>query len=213
MISVCVPLRHWRSLPTGKWEGRILVDVMNYWPPVDGILPDFESAERSSSEIVRDGWPSSVRLVKTFNHIGYHDIEERARPAGVPDRVALGVAGDDRAAVATVAAIVDDLGFDPVDIGPLSTGAVLQPGRELFGVLLGRAGFRAAIRRTPEHHDRDPRPAALVSAAARLPSQERGTSNMTSSPGVTRTAAASPAFVMLAPNEGMGVCGVDGECS
>jgi predicted dinucleotide-binding enzyme len=213
VIFVCVPLRHWRTLPTEKWEGRIVVDVMNYWPPVDGILPDFESAERSSSEIVRDGWPSSVRLVKTFNHIGYHDIEERARPAGVPDRVALGVAGDDRAAVATVAAIVDDLGFDPVDIGPLSTGAVLQPGRELFGVLLGRAGFRAAIRRTPEHHDRDPRPAALVSAAARLPSQERGTSNMTSSPGVTRTAAASPAFVMLAPNEGMGVCGVDGECS
>lgn len=54
-------------------------------------------------------------------------IEERARPAGVGDRVALGVAGDDRAAVAAVAAIVDDLGFDPIDIGPLASAPSWHP--------------------------------------------------------------------------------------
>ncbi|MFI1733687.1 NADPH-dependent F420 reductase [Streptomyces acidicola] len=150
VIFVCVPLRHWRTLPTDGWRGRIVVDAMNYWPPVDGVLPEFEHADLSTSEVVRAGWPSSIRLVKTLNHIGYHDIEERARPAGAPDRVALGVAGDDRAAVAAVAAIVDDLGFDPVDIGPLAVGAALEPARELFGALLGRDDFRAALQETPE---------------------------------------------------------------
>lgn len=147
VIFVCVPLRQWRTLPAGGWEGKVIVDVMNYWPPVDGIVPEFEAPGRTSSEVVRDGWPASIRLVKTFNHIGYHDIEERARPAGAPDRVALGLAGDDRVAVAAVAAIVDDLGFDPIDIGPLAVGAVLAPGRELFGALLNQAEFRAVIQR------------------------------------------------------------------
>jgi predicted dinucleotide-binding enzyme len=158
VIFVCVPLRQWRTLPTDRWEGRIVVDVMNYWPPVDGVMPEFEVPDRSSSEVVRDGWPSSIRLVKTFNHIGYHDIEDRARPAGAPDRVALGVAGDDRAAVATVAAMVDDLGFDPIDIGPLASGAPLAPGRELFGALLNHAAFRAVLQRVPRHrqHQRNP---------------------------------------------------------
>lgn len=211
VIFVCVPLRHWRTLPTEKWEDRIVVDVMNYWPPVDGVLPDFEATDRSSSEIVRDGWPSSVRLVKTFNHIGYHDIEERARPAGATDRVSLGVAGDDRAAVGTVAAIVDALGFDPVDIGPLSTGAVLEPGRELFGALLGHDEFRTVIRRTPGHHALDPRPASP--APARPPGRESGTSSRTSPPGGGRRTAAAPALTLLAPDEGTGVCAVDGECS
>jgi predicted dinucleotide-binding enzyme len=136
-----------------------VVDVMNYWPPVDGFLPEFEASGRSTSEVVRDGWPTSTRLVKTLNHMGYHDIEERARPAGAPDRVALGVAGDDPAAVATVAAVIDDLGFDPVDLGPLAAGAALEPGRVLFGALLSRAEFRAAIQRTPEQQDHDPRSA------------------------------------------------------
>ncbi|MEH0420767.1 NADPH-dependent F420 reductase [Streptomyces sp. B21-083] len=145
VIFVCVPLRKWRTLPADLWTGRIVVDVMNYWPPADGILPEFETSERSSSEIVRDGWPASVRLVKTLNHIGYHDIEECARPAGAPDRVALGIAGDDRAAVVTVAGIVDAFGFDPVDVGALAAGAVLQPGRDLFGALLGGAAFQAAL--------------------------------------------------------------------
>jgi predicted dinucleotide-binding enzyme len=145
VIFACVPLRQWRTLPVGRWEGRIVVDVMNYWPPVDGVLPEFEDSDRSSSEVVRDGWPSSIQLVKAFNHIGYSDIEERARPAGAPDRVALGIAGDDRAAAAAVATLVDDLGFDPVDIGPLAAGAVLAPGRELFGALLSRSEFRAAV--------------------------------------------------------------------
>lgn len=110
LVVLAVPLRAWRDLPLARLAGRIVVDVMNYWPPVDGILPEFET-DRPSSAIVRDGLPPDARLVKTLNHIGYHDIEDLTRPAGHPDRVALAVAGDDADAVALVSRFVDDLGL------------------------------------------------------------------------------------------------------
>lgn len=144
LVVLAVPLRAWRKLPLGLLAGRVVVDIMNYWPPVDGILPEFET-DRPSSEIVRDGLPPTARLVKTFNHIGYHEIEELARPAGSPDRVALAVAGDDPGAVALVSQFVDDLGFDSVVVGDLAASAALQPGSPIFGANLGRDEMLAAV--------------------------------------------------------------------
>jgi 8-hydroxy-5-deazaflavin:NADPH oxidoreductase len=122
-----------------------VVDVMNYWPPVDGVLAEFEEVSRPSSAVVQDALPPTARLVKTFNHIGYHEIEELARPAGSPDRVAVGVAGDDAEAVATVAQLVDALGFDPVIVGQLDAGAALQPGSAAFGADLGSRALQTVL--------------------------------------------------------------------
>ncbi|MBX6751115.1 MAG: NAD(P)-binding domain-containing protein [Micromonosporaceae bacterium] len=144
LVVLAVPLRAWRDLPLARLAGRVVVDVMNYWPPVDGILPEFET-DRPSSEIVRDGLPPDARLVKTLNHIDYHDIEDLARPAGSPDRVALAVAGDDADAVALVSQFVDDLGFDAVPAGGLAASAALQPGSPIFGANLGRADLIATL--------------------------------------------------------------------
>jgi predicted dinucleotide-binding enzyme len=84
-------------------------------------------------------------VVKALNHIGYHELEDRARPAGAPDRRAAGVAGDDSAAVATVAGLVDRIGYDPVRLGSLRAGRMLQPGGPVFGAVLDRADFEQAI--------------------------------------------------------------------
>lgn len=150
VVLLAVPLRRWRQLPLDRLAGKVVVDLMNYWPPADGDLPEFEDANRSSSEVVRDGLPPTARLVKTLNHIGYHEIEELARPAGAPDRVALAVAGDDPDAVAEVARLVDDLGFDPVVLDTLAAGAALQPGTAVFGADLDAAALRAALTRSPQ---------------------------------------------------------------
>jgi predicted dinucleotide-binding enzyme len=72
-------------------------------------------------------------VVKAFNHMGYHDLEDGARSHGAPGRKAIAVAGDNADDVATVAALVDQLGFDPVVVGPLDDGVRLEPGSELFG--------------------------------------------------------------------------------
>ena len=98
------------STPGCNLSGK-LVDAMNYWRASDGVLEAFEDG--ASSEIVARRLAGST-VVKALNHIGYHELEDRARPAGIPDRRAAGVAGDDPVAVATIAGLVDAIGYDPV---------------------------------------------------------------------------------------------------
>jgi predicted dinucleotide-binding enzyme len=66
-------------------------------------------------------------VVKSLNQLGYHQLEENVRPTGALDRVAIGAAGDDRVAVRRVMRLLDRLGFDPVDAGPLRNGLALEP--------------------------------------------------------------------------------------
>ncbi len=137
IVVLALPLSKYRSLRPDLLAGKVVIDVMNYWAPTDGTIAEFEG-ERSSSEVVQDYLPGA-RLVRSFNHMGYHEIEEEARPAGDPDRRALAVAGDDAAARKIVAAFVDRLGYDAVDAGPLAASRHFGTGTPIFGAGFGRA--------------------------------------------------------------------------
>jgi len=126
IIVLAVPTHRFRELPHDLFAGKILVDAMNYWEPVDGADPELMAAPDGTSVIVRDHFPSA-RLVKSLNQLGYHELEENRHPRGAPDRIAIGAAGDDRLAVRKVMRLLDRLGFDPIDAGPLTNGTVLEP--------------------------------------------------------------------------------------
>jgi predicted dinucleotide-binding enzyme len=147
IVVLAIPLHRFAELDPGLLAGKIVVDAMNYWPASDGVLTAFEDGGASSggsSEVVARRLAGSA-VVKALNHIGYHELEDRARPAGAPDRRAAGLAGDDPAAVAAVAALTSRLGYDPVRLGGLPAGRVLQPGGPVFGQVLTLPEFERAV--------------------------------------------------------------------
>jgi len=145
IVVLAMPLHRFLRMDPNALSEKLVIDAMNYWPPTDGRLPmPFGDESVGTSEVV------AVRLhdaavVKTLNHVGYHELETYARPSGSVDRRALGVAGDDLDAVKTVGAFVDRIGYDAVPVGPLSAGRVLQPGGPVFGVGLRRDDFERAV--------------------------------------------------------------------
>jgi predicted dinucleotide-binding enzyme len=143
VVVLAIPLHRFGDLSPALLAGKVVIDAMNYWPASDGVLSAFEDG--ASSELVAGRLPASA-VVKALNHIGYHDLEDQTRPAFAPDRRAAGVAGDDPAAVGAIAAFVDRLGYDPVRLGSLRAGRILQPGGPVFGVTLTRREFEQAIR-------------------------------------------------------------------
>ena len=142
-VVLAIPLHRFLELDPGLLDGKLVVDAMNYWPASDGVLRAFKYG--GSSEIVAERLGGST-VVKALNHIGYHELEDRARPAGAPDRRAAGVAGDAPAAVAAIAELTDRLGYDPVRLESLRAGRVLQPGGPVFGAVLGLTEFERAVR-------------------------------------------------------------------
>ncbi|MDX6424437.1 MAG: 8-hydroxy-5-deazaflavin:NADPH oxidoreductase [Gaiellaceae bacterium] len=126
VVVLAVPTHRFRELPKDVFAGKVVIDVMNYWEPVDGKDPELAAAVDGSSVVVQAHFPSA-RVVKSLNQLGYHEFEEQQRPNGSRDRIAIGAAGDDRSAVDQVMRLIDRLGFDPVDIGPLASGVALEP--------------------------------------------------------------------------------------
>jgi 8-hydroxy-5-deazaflavin:NADPH oxidoreductase len=125
IVVVTTPLAAIETIPVEPLVGKVVIDTNNYYPQRDGHIQALDDETTTTAELLQDHLPGA-RVVKAFNHIGAADLTGHATPAGTPDRRALVVAGDDDAAKAVVADLIDEFGFDVVDAGPLAEGWRIQ---------------------------------------------------------------------------------------
>src|SRR5256714_4807584 len=97
LIVLAVPMHRFRDLPHGLFDGKILIDAMNYWEEIDGVDQELATAPGGTSVVVQ-AWFPSARVVKSLNHITYYKFDAGRRPHGAPGRIAIAAAGADRAA-------------------------------------------------------------------------------------------------------------------
>lgn len=116
---------NWTKLPAAMsslpdWKGRIVIDANNaieapLFKPVD-------LGGRASSEVFAD-LVSGARVVKAFNHLRAEVLATDPRSNG--GRRVLFYSGNDSAAKAGVAALMERLGFAGIDLGALAVGGKL----------------------------------------------------------------------------------------
>ena len=116
---VTVPLRAYRDIPVEPLAGKIVLDTNNYYWERDGHIDALDRGEATTSGLLQEHLPTS-KVAKAFNHILASDITSDGAPAGAPNRRALATAGDHPEAVEFVTGFYDRLGFDTVNVGPLS---------------------------------------------------------------------------------------------
>lgn len=140
---VTIPLKAIGTVPVEPLAGKIVIDTNNYYPQRDGAIDALDDDSTTSSELLQQRLAGS-HVVKAFNHIASAHITEHAQPSGTDDRRALAIAGDDTDAKAVVAALIDEIGFDVLDLGPLAEGRRIQPDTAGYGPRLTVDGLREA---------------------------------------------------------------------
>jgi predicted dinucleotide-binding enzyme len=172
LVVVTIPQKSVPLLAKGLFDGVPasvpVVDTGNYYPSLrDGPI---DAIERGQTE---SGWVASVLgrpVVKAFNNIMTASLESGGLPKGVPGRIALPIAGDDARARAAVMALVDELGFDPVDAGGLDESWRQQPGTPVYCTDLDAAGVHKALARADRAHAPELREASIKKLLPLLPS-------------------------------------------
>lgn len=105
----------------GDLRGKVVVDATN--PIAEGMAGLLLGTTTSGAEQVAAHVPGA-HVVKAFNTTGAGNMADPGYPGGA---IVMPVAGDDDEAKAVVMGLASDLGFEPVDLGPLVTARYLEP--------------------------------------------------------------------------------------
>lgn len=127
VVILSIPFAKLPSLRefTATWPNDLVVaDTSNYFPVRDGHITAIDDGQVESLWVSEQiGRP----VTKAWNNILAVTLADRGLHRGAEGRIALPVAGDDRAARELVMSLVEDTGFDAMDGGPLAESWRQQP--------------------------------------------------------------------------------------
>lgn len=138
VVLLAVPFYAIVDLDFVPFEGKIVMDACNYYPGRDEPVASLDDGSDTTSAIVQRHLVRA-KVVKAWNAILERDIETDAKPAGDPARRAQPIAGNDPEAKRVVSGLLNDLGYDIVDAGPLAEGWRFERARPAYCVSLNSA--------------------------------------------------------------------------
>lgn len=121
-----VASRALRLAGTPNLQGKPVIDATNPiadQAPVDGVLRFFTSLEDSLMERLQRELPV-VHFVKAFNSVGHAMMAQPQLPGGPPSMF---ICGNHDGAKRTVAKLVEQLGWEPVDMGGVEAARAIEP--------------------------------------------------------------------------------------
>jgi predicted dinucleotide-binding enzyme len=133
VVVVTVPLGALDQVPVEPLAGKIVLDTNNYYFERDGHITALDEGKTTTSQMLQEHLPTS-KVAKAFNHIAFGDITTDGLPAGAENRRALATASDFDDAAAFVTSFYDEIGFDTVNIGPLSESWRVERDRPAYVV-------------------------------------------------------------------------------
>lgn len=134
-VMVTVPLRALADIPVAPLAGKVVLDSNNYYPGRDGNIEALDRGEATTSGMLQQHLPES-RVAKAFNHINASEITRDGTPTGTPNRRALATASDFEDAAALVTRFYDEIGYDTVNLGPLSESWRIERDTPGYGVTM-----------------------------------------------------------------------------
>lgn len=133
LLVITIPMKSVPSLPKNLLfdlpAASPIIDTGNYYPLRDGVINDIKGG------MVESAWTSYLLgrpVIKAFNSIVADSLLHKGLPKGSKRRVALPVSGDDLRSKQLVIALLDEMGFDAIDAGPLSESWRYQPGTPAY---------------------------------------------------------------------------------
>jgi predicted dinucleotide-binding enzyme len=152
VVIVTIPLHAIDTLPLPELAGKLVIDTNNYYPQRDGNIAALDEETTTTAEMLQDLLTES-RVVKAFNHIYAADLTTDGLPAGTENRRALVIAGNDPEARESVTALLDEFGFDTVDLGPLTESWRIQRDTPGYGPRMDAFELREAVSAAIRYRD------------------------------------------------------------
>ena len=107
-------------------SGKTVMDTTNPIapePPVNGVLKYFTGPNESLMERLQAACPSA-NFVKVFNSVGNKQMVNPDYPGGKPTMF---ICGNNAAAKQTVTRILDQFGWEPLDLGAAEAARAIEP--------------------------------------------------------------------------------------
>lgn len=123
------------------WGAGTVLDTMNAYGHTPQGFADPASGPSIAAQVQERVRPA--RVVKVFNTLYFELLTSAADRAG--GKIAIPVSGDDPAAKAIAAGLVEDAGFAPVDLGGLDMSVRQEPGSPIYNQQYSVEQIRAVL--------------------------------------------------------------------